>query len=191
LPRLEESLVLLDWFMDPARDADRWDHGWLSESSMTGGAPLPAGTVGQPRIEEQTASRMVDAVLPLLAAGLVEWRVWSFGAGLFLYKLTAEGSALAAQRRADGTARPQDWPRLSKRGIKITEDNAAVWDAYLDGWEASYRARREAKPLWPCVVSHLDPVDPPRRGGTAQTFSAAGAADGNAKTTTPPNGGKE
>ncbi|HAL92387.1 MAG TPA: hypothetical protein DCM68_05115 [Verrucomicrobia bacterium] len=179
LPVLADALCGLDWLADPGHAPLKWrmhdQRTFISESSMLGSDPAPAVSQGQARMAGETASRLTNAVLPLLAAGLVEWRVWRFGSGLFLFRPTAEGNALAAKRIADGSAVPGKWPKFVRRSaMKIGAKTADACEAYMTAWEGAYRARRDAPPLWPNVCAHLDPIDPPPKvqaQGEGQTIS--------------------
>lgn len=159
LPSLEDALPLLDFVADPANDPHRWTGGELSEASLAGLEPTHReGTVGKCRLPDAFLP-VVDCILPLLAAGLADWRPCSFS-GLFLYSLTPEGRALATERRATGKARPGDWPKLRRRFKKIKTRSPAATDSYCDASEAAKQARESAT-LTNSIRQHLDPVDAP------------------------------
>ncbi|MDY0149503.1 MAG: hypothetical protein RBT03_05405 [Kiritimatiellia bacterium] len=159
LPSLADALVGLD-FIHAAPDAVRWTGGLVSEATLAG---LPA-TFGQKVGESRLPGRvlvLVDALAPLMVAGLVTWRTCHFS-GVYLYSLTDAGQVLAERRRKAGDARPGDWPRLAKRCRKIKTRCPAASDAYVDAWESARQARQTAKPPRPNVVQHTDPTDPPK-----------------------------
>ena len=156
---LGDALCGLDYLADPANDSARWTDGSLSEATLAGLAPTFGQGVGKCRLPDK-ALGVVDAVLPLLVAGLVEWRTCGFS-GAFLYSLTAEGRSLAEKRKADGAARPEAWAKTWEKSRRPKSQAAA--DAWLAAWDAAKLARQTAKPPMPNVEQHEDPVDPPKR----------------------------
>ena len=159
LPSLEDALPLLDFVADPANDPHRWTGGELSEASLAGLEPTHReGTVGKCRLPDAFLP-VVDCILPLLAAGLADWRPCGYS-GLFLYSLTPEGRALATERRATGKAKPSAWPKVRRKFAKIKTRSAAATDAYCDASEAAKQARESAT-LTNSIRQHLDPSDPP------------------------------
>ena len=159
LPTLEDALPLLDFMADPANDALRWTGGELSEATLANLEPTHGqGVLGKCRLPDAFLP-VVDCILPLLAAGLADWRPCGYS-GLFLYSLTPEGRALATERRATGKARPGDWPKLRRRFKKIKTRSPAATDSYCDASEAAKQARESAT-LTNSIRQHLDPSDPP------------------------------
>ena len=137
--------------------------GWLmlatAEASLANLEPTHReGTVGKCRLPDSFLP-VVDCAMPLLAAGLADWRPCGYS-GLFLYSLTPEGRALATERRATGKARPSAWPKLRRRFKKIKTRSPAATDSYCDASEAAKQARESAT-LTNSIRQHLDPSDPP------------------------------
>ncbi len=162
LPTLEDALPLLDYLADKANDPLRWTGGELSEATLAGLSPTHReGVKGKCRLPDSFLP-VVDCILPLLAAGLADWRPCSYS-GLFLYSLTPEGRDLATERRATGKARPGDWPKVRRKFAKIKTRSAAATDAYCDASMAAKQARESAT-LTNSIQQHLDPTDPPDVG---------------------------
>ena len=160
LPTLADALCGLD-FMADAPEAARWmPGGYLSEATLAGLPPTYGQGLGKPRLPD-SAGGVHDALLPLLVAGLVEWRTCHYS-GVYLYGLTAEGRGMAERRREAGEARATDWPRLVARCQKIKTLCPAATDAYIAAWESVGQARQTATPPRPNVHQHEDPVDAPR-----------------------------
>lgn len=184
LPKLGEVLCGLDFLADEGNAPSRWSDGSISESSLSGGDPVPLPwTVGEPVLPVEVAGAVVDGMLPLIVEGHVQWRTWG-DSTLFLYSLTEHGRELADQRRREGKANPSGWRRLAQRRNDLTQE------VYENAWHAVFNARLTAKPLDENIVHHWDPVDPPARGEHAINFSGT-SPEKNQQTTTPPNGGKE
>lgn len=159
LPVLADALCGLD-FMADAPEAVRWNPGgYVSEASLAGLSPTHRQGLGKPRLPD-SAGGVYDAVLPLLVAGLVEWRGCSYS-GVFIYAMTGTGRDLAERRRKAGEARPKDWPKLVKRCLRIKTRSAAATDAYCDAWRGVMDGRETATPPRPNVHQHEDPVDAP------------------------------
>ena len=162
LPTLADVLPMLDFMADPANDALRWTGGELSEASLAGLEPTHGqGVVGKCRLPDAFLP-VVDCIMPLLAAGLADWRPCSYS-GLFLYSLTPEGRKLADERRATGKAKPSAWPRVRRKFAKIKTRSPAATDSYCDASEAAKQARESAT-LTNSIQQHLDPTDPPDVG---------------------------
>ncbi|HQF19642.1 MAG TPA: hypothetical protein PLT37_00190 [Kiritimatiellia bacterium] len=160
LPTLADALCGLD-FMADAPEAARWmPGGYLSEATLAGLPPTYGQGLGKPRLPD-SAGGVHDALLPLLVAGLVEWRTCHYS-GVYLYRLTAEGRGMAERRRGAGEARAADWPRLVARCQKIKTLCPAATDAYIAAWESVGQARQTATPPRPNVHQHEDPVDAPK-----------------------------
>ena len=160
LPPLADALAGLDFMVD-APEAVRWmPGGYLSEATLAGLSPTYGQGLGKPRLPD-SAEGVYEAVLPLLVAGLVEWRTCHYS-GMYLYRLTAEGRGMAERRRGAGEARAADWPRLVARCRKIKTRCPEATAAYLDAWESVRQARQTATPPRPNVHQHEDPVDAPR-----------------------------
>ena len=160
LPTLADALAGLD-FIQAAPDAVRWmPGGYVSETTLAGLPPTYGQGRWQSRLPDSVLG-LVDAVLPLLVAGLVEWRSCHYS-GVFLYGLTPEGREMAERRREAGETRAGDWPGLVKRCRTIRTKSAAAADAYCDALRAVKDARLTAEPPRPNVHQHLDSVDAPR-----------------------------
>lgn len=160
LPSMADALAGLD-FMADAPEAVRWrPGGYLSEATLAGLPPTCGQGLGKSRLPD-SAGGVHDALLPLLVAGLAEWRTCHYS-GVYLYGLTAEGQQLAERRRATGEARAADWPLLVARCRKIKTRCPAATDAYCDAWQGSLDRRQTATPPRPNVHQHEDPVDAPR-----------------------------
>ncbi len=160
LPSLADALAGLD-FMAAAVEAVRWNPGgYLSEATLAGLPPTYGQGRGQSRLPD-SALGLVDAVLPLLVAGLAEWRTCHYS-GVFLYSLTDAGRKLATERQATEAARPGDWPELVKRCRTIRTKSAAATDAYCDAMRAVKDERQTAEPPRPNVHQHEDPIDAPK-----------------------------
>ena len=165
LPSMADALAGLD-FMADAPEAARWmPRGYLSEATLAGLPPTYGQGLGKPRLPD-SAGGVHDALLPLLVAGLVEWRTCHYS-GVYLYGLTAEGRDMAERRREAGEARAGDWLALVKRCRKIKTLCPAATDAYIAAWESVGQARQTATPPRPNVHQHEDPVDAPRQAATA------------------------
>lgn len=159
LPTLADALCGLD-FMADAPDEVLWNPGgYVSEATLAGLSPTHRQGLGKPRLPD-SAEGVYEAVLPLLVAGLAEWRTCHYS-GVYLYGATAEGQELAERRRATGAARAADWPRLVARCRKIKTRCPAASHAYVDAWQGALDRRQTAEPPRPNVHQHLDPVDAP------------------------------
>lgn len=160
LPTLEDALPLLDFMADPANDALRWTGGELSEATLANLEPTHGqGVLGKCRLPDAFLP-VVDCILPLLAAGLADWRPCGYS-GLFLYSLTDEGRKLATERRAEGKAKPSAWPRVRRKFAKIKTRSAVAGEAWIDAHLEAFGARQSAAPPRPNQIQHLDPVDAP------------------------------
>jgi len=150
LPTLADAAPMLAAIVNPD-PAHTWSGGWVSESSLCGLAPMPVGTVGRERTPVRLVVLFMPFALALLAARLIEWRVVRAYEGVYLFRASNEGRAVAS---GDATR----WPRIFKRRPPV----ARVSAAYANAWHAAYEARKHAEPARPNLVHHLEPIDPPK-----------------------------
>lgn len=144
---LADALPGLDYMLSLDGTPHEWqdgvDRGFVSESSLCGGAPLPPGTPGKARVKD---SHVVDMILPLLIAGYVQTDYCLTYPDLALYALTPRGRDMASERHASGKARPEDWLKLK---IRHTEP-----DAWFTAWQATRAAIAAASPIQKHRIRH-------------------------------------
>jgi len=164
-PQLADTLCALDYITTLIGTGHEWidgeqDNGLISESSLAGGIPWP------PNLDALPVS-VVDCLLPLILAGLVDFG-FRPGCGCPLYRLTRSGRELAQRRLAHGAAEPKAWRRLV-RAYKPRPP-----ECYATAWAATFNAMPEAVPLRPNEIHHdLGPVLP--RSMTNELSVSAGA----------------
>lgn len=148
LPGIDYILSKLggpDEWIDVAGDGRLLASGFVSEADLGGFGAFPPGKVGENRCD---CFWVVDAIAPLLVAGLVDYdHQPRFELPLFC--LTEEGGALAQERKANGKARPAAWLKLRSKVSR-----AIPPEAYLDEWHRTVKEMERAKPIFPNVIQH-------------------------------------
>ena len=150
----EDALPGIDYILSKLGGPDEWidvagngrllASGYVSEATLGGFDAMPSGKVGGNRC---SCWWTVDAVMPLLVSGLVDFDHQP-DFELPLYTLTDEGAALAKKRKKGGQADPSAWLNLRRKTEK--EPGAA----FFNEWRLTVREMERAKPVSPNVIQH-------------------------------------
>lgn len=160
--QLEDALPGLDAILSFIGTDHEWtggkgspESGWVSEASLAGFDPWPKGTVGKERLPSYSYW-VEDGMVPLCIAGLVE-DAFRKGFELPLYRLTAEGRALAEERRDTGKADMEAWKTLKDR-LNLTTSRTDLSERTINTLsvtrEAALHRLEHAHPLQTSRVKH-------------------------------------
>ena len=150
--QLEDCLCGLDFFLGLLKTGHEWRDGDLyrgcvSEASLVGFDPMPPGEIGKTRLPN-SALWVIPALIPLAVDGLID-HDYQPHFELPLYRLTAKGRELAAERRDTGKANAAAWLKLAGRVRRHNEP-----DVYITAWLAEHDRFKNAEPLQACRVTH-------------------------------------